>query len=59
MQVAICCGSKEIESPIEGSVDHGRGNRVAERESDYWLLGEGSLDLQAGTSSPGQETFTL
>ena len=59
MQASIGCGCKEIESPIEGSVKHGRGDRVAERESDYWLLGKGSWDLKARTSSTGQETFTL
>ena len=40
-------------------MDHGRGDRVGKRESGYWLLDEGTRDLQAGTSGAWQETFTL
>jgi hypothetical protein len=40
-------------------VDDGSCGSIAERESGYWLLDEGILDLKPGTSSAREKTFTL
>jgi hypothetical protein len=40
-------------------MDDGRCGSVAEREDGYRLLDEGILDLQPGTSSAREKTFTL
>ena len=53
MQAAISCGGKEVKSSVESGMDDGRGGSTAERESGYWLLDKGILDLQPGTSGAG------
>ena len=50
MQASISRGGKEVEGSVESGVDDGRGSSTAERDSSYWLLDEGILDLQPGTS---------
>ena len=53
MQAAISCGGEEVEGSVKSGVDDGCGGSTAERESGHWLLDEGILDLQPGTSDTG------